>query len=369
MNVFGELKKNLKSVEHLQQYLNLSEKEKQKLGEILERFPLSITPYYLSLIDFEDENDPIRKMAIPSIKEADFSGSLDTSGEAKNTIIAGMQHKYEQAVLILSTNQCAMYCRHCFRKRLVGFSDEEVAQYFNKMKDYISEHTEVSNVLISGGDALLNDNARLKKILSMLVEIEHVDIIRICTRVPVVWPARITQDQELIELLDEFNQKKQLALITQFNHPKEFTDESAQAVHCIQQVGIPVKNQAVLLKGVNDDADVLSSMLKESVRTGVIPYYVFQCRPVTGVKNQFQVPLTQAIDIVEKARARQNGLGKAFRFCLSHNTGKIEVVGKLSEHELLFKYHEAVDKSRLGKVFPVRVSAEQAWLKEIPWEP
>ena len=159
--VINLLKGNATNVQDLKPYLNLTKDEEVKMGEILEKYPMSITPYYLSLIDFNDPDDPIKKMCIPSIEETDLSGSFDTSGEKDNTVITGVQHKYKQTVIVLSTNNCAMYCRHCFRKRLVGLSDEEIATHFDEVIEYIKNHKEISNVLISGGDALLNSNTNL----------------------------------------------------------------------------------------------------------------------------------------------------------------------------------------------------------------
>lgn len=360
----NELQKNLRNVTDLLPYLNLSNDEKTQMQAILDCFPLSITSYYLSLIDFNDPNDPIRKMAIPSVAETDLSGSFDTSGEADNTVVAGMQHKYAETAMILSTNQCAMYCRHCFRKRLVGLSDDEIATHFDEMHDYISTHKEISNVLISGGDALLNSNARLKKLLSILVNIQHVRAIRIGTRVPVVFPERITQDKELQDMLATFLKQKQIYLMTQYNHPRELTEASVQAVRIIQKIGMAVKNQTVLLHGVNDTPEVLGELLNKLVSVGISPYYVFQCRPVAGVKNQFQVPLKKALQIVEAAKAQQNGLGKNFKYCMSHVMGKIEILGMTGENEMLFKFHECPDKAKLGSLFRRTITDKQAWLDE-----
>ena len=214
------LKENVTNVQDLKQYLNLTKDEEVRMGEILERYPMSITPYYLSLIDFNDPDDPIKKMCIPSIEETDLSGSFDTSGEKDNTVITGVQHKYKQTVIVLSTNNCAMYCRHCFRKRLVGLSDEEIATHFDEMIEYIKNHKEISNVLISGGDALLNSNTKIENYLSKLCEIDHLDLIRFGTRVPVVYPERITRDNSLKEILKKYGEKKQIYIVTQFKDRK-----------------------------------------------------------------------------------------------------------------------------------------------------
>ncbi len=258
-----ELLKNITRVEDLNLYLNLTEDEKVKMNEILERYPMSITPYYISLVDFNDPNDPIKKMCIPSLEEIDLSGSFDTSGEADNTIITGMQHKYKQTVIVLSTNHCAMYCRHCFRKRLVGLSDEEIAKHFEDMLEYVKEHEEINNILISGGDSFLNSNKKIKKFLDALCDIPHIDIIRFGTRIPVVYPERITRDNELKEILSKYGEKKQIYVVTQFNHPREVTNEASDAIKYLKEAGVIIKNQTVLLKGVNDNSQILGDLLKK----------------------------------------------------------------------------------------------------------
>ena len=253
------------------------------MGRIIQRYPLCVNPYYLSLIDRDDPNDPIRKMCIPDIHEFSEGGQADTSGEADNTVIQGMQHKYRQTALILSTNQCAMYCRHCFRKRMVGASSDEVARQIPAMAEYVREHTEINNVLISGGDAFMNADETIEKYLRCFTEIPTLDFIRFGTRIPVVLPQRIVQDDKLLGILETYGRKKQIIIVTQFNHPRELTPDAVQAIKALGSVGCIVRNQTVLLKGINDHADVLAQLMNGLVSNGVIPYYIFQCRPVEGV--------------------------------------------------------------------------------------
>ena len=342
--------------------LGLNEADSAQMARILAQFPMSVPRYYLSLINWDDENDPIRKMCIPSVRETDLSGSFDTSGEASNTVVVGMQHKYHATALILSTNRCAMYCRHCFRKRLVGLSDAEIASHLDEMIAYIKEHKEISNVLVSGGDAFLNDNEVIEEYLSRLCEIDHLDMIRFGTRVPVSFPQRVPSDPDLIALLKKYNEKKQLFVITHFNHPNEITPESTAAVHAILSAGIPIRNQTVLLHGGNDDSEVLGTLLRRLIRIGVIPYYVFQCRPVSGVKNQFSVPFLRGIQVVEGAKRMQNGQGKSLRYALSHPTGKIEILGTAGGNRMLFKYHQAKYDKGAGRMFTMDLDENQTWL-------
>lgn len=356
------LKNNITKAEELKDILNLSEEEVVKLSDILEKYPMSITPYYLSLIDFNDENDPIKKMCIPSIEEIDISGSFDTSGEADNTIITGMQHKYPQTVIVLSTNNCAMYCRHCFRKRLVGLSDEEIATHFDEMIEYINNHKEITNVLVSGGDSFLNSDEKIEMYLEALTKIEHLELIRFGTRVPVVYPDRITRNDNLKDILKKYGEKKQIYVVTQFNDPREVTEEAKESIKYLREAGVVVKNQTVLLKGVNDNIEILGTLLKKITAIGIVPYYIFQCRPVTGVKNQFQVPFKKAIDIVEGAKNMQNGQGKCIKYCMSTTSGKIEIVGKLDDNKIVFKYHQSKYEKDRGKIFIEDVSDDQTWI-------
>ena len=202
---------------------------------------------------------------------------------------------------------------------------------------------------------------------------EHLDVVRICSRTPVVLPMRIYMDQKLLDLFKEYGAQKHLCLVTQFNHPRELSPQAQRALDALQECGVMVRNQTVLLHGVNDHGPTLGKLLKELVRRGVVPYYVFQCRPVTGVKNNFQVPISQAYAIVEEAKQMQNGLGKTFRYVLSHETGKIEILGPVGNGRWLFKYHQAKTQEDQGRLFSVTLRPGQRWLggkdvREIPWE-
>nr|WP_243427039.1 KamA family radical SAM protein [Mediterraneibacter glycyrrhizinilyticus] len=239
----------------------------------------------------------------------DAGGETDTSGESSNTVALGLQHKYRETVLILSTNRCAMYCRHCFRKRTVGASESEVNRNFLETVRYISEHEEVSNVLISGGDSLMMSNRMIERYLNAFTDMEHLDFIRFGTRIPVVMPDRVRNDPELQEIFGKSSKKKQIYIVTQFNHPREVTEEALDCIRIFQKLGIIIRNQSVLLKGVNDSPELLGELFRKLTAIGVIPYYVFQCRPVRGVKNQFQVPIEKGAWIIDQAKSMQNGPG------------------------------------------------------------
>lgn len=361
MNNWKErLEKCYRSVSELKDRFSFSDEDVSRLMEIEEKYPVCIPEYYLDLIDVDDRRDPIRKMCIPDAMEFSSGGEKDTSGEADNTVVQGMQHKYSQTALILSTNQCAMYCRHCFRKRLVGLSSEEIASHLPEMRDYVSSHTEINNVLISGGDAFLNSNEVIERYLKTFMPIENIEFIRFGTRTPVSFPYRITEDEELLRILERYGRDKSIIIVTQFNHPKEISEEAVKAVKLLLSAGCMVRNQTVLLKGVNDSSDVLSTLMNKLVSTGVMPYYIFQCRPVEGVKNQFQVPLVKGVSIVDEGKNRMSGPAKAIRYVMSHPRGKIEILGRVGD-ELLFKFHQAKYKEDEARIFTRPVVMDECW--------
>lgn len=359
------MKNSIRNVEDLKKIWPMKEHEAEQMEKIVEKYPMCINPYYIGLVNKDDPDDPIRKMCVPDIREFSLGGEADTSGEADNTVIQGMQHKYKQTALILSTNQCAMYCRHCFRKRMVGASADEIGGQLPAMADYVRSHKEINNVLISGGDAFMNSNELIEKYLRYFSSIPTLDFIRFGTRIPVVLPQRIHDDDKLLQILENYNARKQIVIVTQFNHPREITPEAVQAIQDLRNVGCIVRNQTVLLKGVNDDENTIANLMNELVANGVLPYYIFQCRPVAGAKNQFQVPLTTGIEIVENAKKMMNGQAKNLRFVMSHPTGKIEILGKVQKNQMLFKYHQAKKEEDFGRIFVNDILEDQSWLGEI----
>ena len=362
-----ELENIISSVKQLANYLELSSDEKEQLEQVVKIHPMRVSPYYLSLIDWNDPHDPIRKMALPSLEEFNLDGFYDTSGEAENTKMPGLQHKYAETALILATNRCATYCRHCFRKRLVGLPTEEIVKRFEDAAEYIENHTEINNVLVSGGDPLVLSNEVIETFLELLTKIDHLSFIRFGSRTPVTLPSRFS-DPELLALFKKYSQMdKRLYVVTQFNHPREITMQSVSAVNKILNAGVLMSNQTVLLRGVNDDPETLSTLMDRLVSIGVAPYYVFQCRPVKRVKTHFQVPICEGVRIVEKAKANCNGHSKRFKYAMSHRTGKIEILG-IMNGEIYFKYHEAKDRKNLGRMFKRRVDEKAGWLDDFSTE-
>ncbi|MFX0055358.1 MAG: KamA family radical SAM protein [Promethearchaeota archaeon] len=353
------------SVDEIGEILDLTEPEERILNRLSEMHPIRVPEYYLSLIDEQDPEDPIRRMALPSSTESIVEGSYDTSGELSNTILPGLQHKYKQTALILATAECAMYCRHCFRKRLVGLPSQEILRDVDAATEYIRNHEEINNVLITGGDPFTLSTSRIGNLLEVLSNVPHLDFIRFGSRIPVTYPMRILHDDELLEVLRNHSKAfRRLFLVTQFNHPREITEESIAAIDRLMSAGVIVNNQTVLLKGVNDDPVVLAALQNGLVGIGVNPYYVFQCRPVARVKKTFQVPLYDGYRIVEEAKGLLNGHSKRFRYIMSHHTGKIEILGIL-DGKFLFKYHQAKNSSDQGRIFTRKVDKTSAWLDEL----
>ena len=367
MPIYKELENSISSLEELTNYADLSYEEQKQLEQIVQVHPMRVSPYYMSLINWKDPNDPIRKMALPSLEELNLDGFYDTSGEAENTKMPGLQHKYAETALILSTNRCATYCRHCFRKRLVGLPTEEIVKRFEDAAEYIEKHSEINNVLISGGDPLVLSNEVIERFLEVLTKIDHLSFIRFGSRTPVTLPSRFS-DPELLALFKKYSQMdKRLYVVTQFNHPQEITLQSISAVSKLLNTGVLLSNQTVLLRGVNDDPDTLATLMNRLVSIGVAPYYVFQCRPVKRVKTHFQVPICEGVRIVEKAKANCNGHSKRFKYAMSHKTGKVEILG-IMNGEIYFKYHEAKNRENLGIMFKRRVDEKAGWLDDFSTE-
>jgi lysine 2,3-aminomutase len=358
-----KLENSIRSVEQLANYVDLSSREKEQLEQVVRVHPMCVSPYYMSLINWNEPHDPIRKMAVPSLEELNLEGFYDTSGEAENTKMPGLQHKYAETALILATNRCASYCRHCFRKRLVGLPTEEIVKRFEDAAEYIEKHSEINNVLISGGDPLVLSNEVIERFLEALTKIDHLSFIRFGSRTPVTLPSRLS-DPELLALFKKYSHIDGcLYVVTQFNHPREITPQSISAVNNLIKAGVLLSNQAVLLRGVNDNPDTLATLMNSLVSIGVTPYYVFQCRPVKRVKRHFQVPICEGVRIVEKAKANCNGHSKRFKYAMSHKTGKIEILG-IMNGEIYFKYHEAKNRENLGVMFKRRVDEKAGWLDD-----
>ena len=292
------------TAEQLSRTLSRTQQEQTDIQTCLGAFRMAITPYYASLIDPNDPNDPIRRQAIPSILETqlDANDLADPLGEMADSPVPHVVHRYPDRVLLLVTMQCAMYCRHCTRRRVVGEEDCAITEReLQNAIAYIRAHAEIRDVLISGGDPLTMGTAKLERILSALRAIDHVEIIRIGTRVPVVLPMRITS-----ELTDMLRKYHPIWINTHFNHPRELTPEAAHACAALVDAGIPLGNQTVLLKGINDNAEMMKRLLLGLVKMRVRPYYLYQCDLSCGI-GHFRTRVETGIEIMHQLTGNISG--------------------------------------------------------------
>ena len=296
-----QLDNRITSMEELEKYIKLEENEKA------EDFPLrmAITPYYLSLVDPKDANDPVRRQSVPTADETTFLAcdKRDPLGEEDDMAAPGLIHRYPDRVLMLVTDICGMYCRHCTRRRFAGQNDMHLSlNHIDKAVAYIRKHSEVRDVIISGGDPLVLSTLRLESIIKKLRDIPHVEIIRIGTRAPVVLPQRI--DEQLVEMLKKY---PPIYINTHFNHYKEITPQSAKACAMLADAGIPLGNQSVLLNGVNDCVHIMKKLVHELLKIRVRPYYIYQCDLSKGIEH-FRTPISKGIEIMEGLRGHTSGL-------------------------------------------------------------
>ena len=299
-----QLKNRITTVEGLSKIINLSCEEKQKISKCLEKFRMAITPYYSSLIDPDDPDCPVRKQSVPSAEELTvYPCELqDPLGEEHDSPVDSIVHRYPDRVLFLLTRKCSMYCRHCTRRRMVGEEDYSIGKnVLDNAVDYIRDHPAIRDVLLSGGDPLIMTDGFLEDVISRLREIPHVEIIRIGTRTPVVLPMRITDG-----LLNMLKKYQPIWINTHFNHPKEITAASTEACARIVDAGIPLGNQSVLLRGVNDNVEIMKELLLKLVKNRVRPYYLYQCDVAQGI-GHFRTPVKNGIEIMKNLRGYISG--------------------------------------------------------------
>ncbi|MFO7996305.1 MAG: KamA family radical SAM protein [Dehalococcoidia bacterium] len=357
-----QFRNRITSIERLAQFIPLSIEEQAQLRLVTMRYPLSVTPYYLSLINPDDPDDPIMKQAIPSTMEMTMGsmGEEDPLDEKTDTVVPGLVHRYPDRVLIVLTDICPMLCRHCTRKREWrngGWvrSPAEVEAILN----YISQHKAVRDVILSGGDPLTLSTRHLEALIGRIREIRHIEIIRIGTRFPVVLPQRI--DKELCAILAKYGP---IWLNTHFNHAREITPEAAEACDRLLHSGVPVNNQSVLLRGVNDSVEAQTDLCHGLLKIKVRPYYLFQCDEVQGTEH-LRTPVEVGIQIIEGMRGHTSGLAvPTFVIDLPQSGGKIPVqpdyVLARNEGELVLRNYE-------GRVFSYRNPGKLA-CPELPAE-
>lgn len=299
-----QVRNRIETVEQLKEYLSLSPEEEEGAKRCVEALRMAITPYYLSLIDPNDKNDPIRKQAVPTGAELTVS-SMDLDdplAEDTDSPVPGLTHRYPDRVLLLITDQCAMYCRHCTRRRFAGQTDHELPMnQVDNAIEYIKRTPEVRDIVLSGGDAMLVSDEKLEEIIKKLRAIPHVEIIRIGSRTPVVLPQRITQ--ELCDMLKKYHP---IWFNMHFNHSNEMTEDAKLACARLADAGIPLGNQTVLMRGVNDSVSVVRQLVKDLVKNRVRPYYLYACDLSKGLEH-FRTPVSKGIEIIEGLRGHTSG--------------------------------------------------------------
>jgi len=298
-------KNRVTTLEELARLFGIDDITSERLGEVFELYRTAITPYYLCLIDFDDPRDPLRLQSVPAVEELLNPGELtwDPLNEEGDSPVTGIVHRYPDRCLFLVTSYCPLYCRYCTRKRKWVDEDGTTGQRkIEKMIEYVAEHPEIRDVIVSGGDPLSLSLTYLEKILAGLRAIPHVEIIRFGSRVPVFLPQRI--DSELTSLLEKYHP---IWINTHFNHPNEITPESAAACDRLLRAGIPVNNQAVLLRGVNDCPYTMRDLVQGLMRIRVRPYYLYLCDQVMGAEH-FRTSVGEGIEIIEFLRGHTSGL-------------------------------------------------------------
>ncbi|HSW36362.1 MAG TPA: lysine 2,3-aminomutase [Candidatus Limnocylindrales bacterium] len=319
-----QVRNRITTLEQLTQVVVLADEEVEGVQKCLEVLRMAITPYYATLIDPEDRNCPVRKQAVPTALELRRAGSdmTDPLHEDVDSPVPGLTHRYPDRVLLLVTDQCSMYCRHCTRRRLAGVTDQARSRgQIDAAIDYVRRTPVVRDVLISGGDGLLIADALIEYILQQLRAIPHVELIRFGSRVPVVMPQRITQ--ELCRMLAKYHP---IFLNTHFNHPHEINAASTEACARLADAGIPLGNQSVLLAGINDCPQILKKLSHELLKIRVRPYYLYQCDLSQGIEH-FRTSVAAGIEAIENLRGHTTGLGVP-TFCVDApgGGGKIPVM-------------------------------------------
>lgn len=339
-----QVRNRITTVEQLKKVINLTDGEEKAIEESLALLRMAITPYYASLMDPDDPNCPIRKQAVPTSLElhrgeADMEDPLH---EDTDSPVECLTHRYPDRVLLLVTDQCSMYCRHCTRRRFAGQTDNAVpSDRIDKAIEYIKNTPQVRDVLISGGDALVISDDRLEYVLKSLREIPHVEVIRIGSRTPVVMPQRITR--QLVDMIKKYHP---VWLNTHFNHPKEVTPASMEACRMLADAGVPLGNQTVLLRGINDCVHVMKRLMHLLVKMRVRPYYIYQCDLSLGIEH-FRTKVSKGIEIIEGLRGHTSGFAvPTFAVDAPGGGGKIPIMPQylisMSDERVVMRNYEGV---------------------------
>ena len=356
--------RRVKYVRRLDQVPEIPPDEAARLQPVTEEYVFRANDYYLRLIDWNDPDDPIRQLIIPRREELNDWGRLDASNESAVTVARGVQHKYVDTVLLLCNEVCGAYCRYCFRKRLFMDDNDEATNDVSAGLAYIADHPEVSNVLLTGGDPLLMSTRRLVEIFDALRGIDHVRVVRIGSKMPAFDPWRVLRDEELQAAFRKYSTpEKRIYLMAHFDHPRELTDDAVAGIDACLRSGVICVNQCPLIRGVNDDPDVLAEMYSRLSYVGCPPYYLFQGRPTAG-NEPYEVPIVRGWSIFQQALRRGSGLARRARYCMSHETGKVEVLG-VDDERIYLRYHQAKDPADLSRFFVRRRDDRAHWLDQL----
>ncbi len=356
--------KRVKYVRRLDKVSNIPPDLLERLAPVTREYVFRANDYYLDLIDWDDPEDPIRQLIIPREEELRDWGKLDASNEQSVTVAHGVQHKYIDTVLLLCNEVCGAYCRYCFRKRLFMDDNDEVTNDVSAGIAYIADHPEVTNVLLTGGDPLLMSTRRLVEIFDALRGIEHVRIIRIGSKMPAFDPWRVQRDEELQAAFRKYSTPEQrIYLMAHFDHPRELTPEAVAGIDTCIRNGVICVNQCPVLRGINDDPYTLAEMYERLSFIGCPPYYLFQGRPTAG-NEPYEVPIVEGWQIFQKALSLGSGLARRARFVMSHESGKVEILGVGEEHMYL-RYHQAKDPDDLGRFLVRRRDDSAYWLDQL----
>lgn len=357
-------RKRVKYVTDLDRIPGIPPEERASLKKVAERYVFRANDYYLGLIDWSDPSDPIKQLIIPRTEELNDWGKLDASNEASVTVAQGVQHKYPDTALLLCNEVCGAYCRYCFRKRLFMNDNDEVTHDVSAGIDYISKTPAITNVLLTGGDPLLMATRKLVEIFEALRGIPHVRIIRIGSKMPAFDPWRMLNDEELQKAFRRYSTPHQrIYLMAHFDHPRELTEPAIEGIDAFIKCGVICVNQCPLIKGINDDPRVLSDMYRTLSWIGCPPYYLFQGRPTEG-NEPYEVPIVRGWEIFREALRYGSGLARRARYVMSHEEGKVEILG-VDATRIYLRYHRAKDAALRGRFMVYKRDDSASWLDHL----
>lgn len=349
-----------KYIVKLDQVSELSEQYRNSLHPVTEKFVFRSNTYYNSLIDWGNPEDPIRRIVIPSADELSDYGKLDASQDKQNQVADGMEHKYPDSALLLVNSVCGAYCRYCFRKRIFMKGNDEVSTDMTDAISYIKKHTEINNVILSGGDPLILSTNKLENIIGPLREIDHVNTIRIGTKMVAFNPYRILNDEKFHAMIRKYSTKeKRMYIMSQFTHPNELTDVAIRGINLLYELGARVLNQTPILKGINDSVEAINKLFNKLASVGVQPYTILICRPEEGNLG-FSIPIERALEIFTKAKANCSGLARTAKLIMVPPLGKLEILG-IKEDQILFRIHRPTDFNSEGRIISFKRNPDAFW--------